>query len=205
MHICVGDFLLDIVQNSFEAESSQVELIVQEDPHLLHCIVQDNGKGMDAETQRRVLDPFYTDGQKHAKRKVGLGLPFLHQACEACEGTFNLESEVGKGTRVSFSFNLESLDAPPIGDLTSTFVALVSHPLAASFVIRRSIEGIKGSGMYTLDKRELEEILGPMTTSGVLSLLRHYIASQEEDVLQLRTLSELKMQLDTLKSKQQEM
>jgi hypothetical protein len=205
MHICVGDFLLDIVQNSFEAESSQVELVVQETSNILYCSVQDNGKGMDAETQRRVLDPFYTDGIKHKKRKVGLGLPFLYQATDACEGTFNLESEVGKGTRVVFSFNLEHLDAPPIGDLTSVFVALLSHPLSRSLVIQRSVESEKGSGMYTLDKDELQDILGPMDTSGTLSLLRQYIASQEEDVLQLRSVIALHMQIDSPQSKQQEM
>jgi len=106
MHICIDDYLLDIVQNSFEADSSQVELIVDQTEDRLNCTVRDNGKGMDAEVRKRVLDPFYTDGKKHAKRKVGLGLPFLSQACEACEGTFALHSEVGVGTTVEFSFNL---------------------------------------------------------------------------------------------------
>ncbi|MDD3058996.1 MAG: sensor histidine kinase, partial [Sphaerochaeta sp.] len=77
MHICIDDYLLDIVQNSFEAASSLVELVLDETESTLACLVRDNGKGMDAEVQKRVLDPFYSDGKKHAKRKVGLGLPFL--------------------------------------------------------------------------------------------------------------------------------
>ncbi|HCU31041.1 MAG TPA: ATP-binding protein [Sphaerochaeta sp.] len=182
MHICIDDYLLDIVQNSFEADSSYVELAVDQTESRFTCTVRDNGKGMDAEVQKRVLDPFYTDGKKHAKRKVGLGLPFLNQACEACGGTFALHSEVGVGTTVEFSFNLAHLDAPPLGDLCATFVILLAHPLAKDFVIKRTIHTAKGSTGYRLDKQELEEVLGPLTTSGTLNLLKEYVASQEDDV-----------------------
>ncbi|MFA6785071.1 MAG: sensor histidine kinase, partial [Sphaerochaeta sp.] len=103
MHVFICDFLLDIVQNSFEAESRRVELSLEETDTRLVCQVRDNGKGMDEAVKNRVLDPFYTDGIKHVKRKVGLGLPFLIQACEACNGDFSLESELGVGTTISFS------------------------------------------------------------------------------------------------------
>lgn len=204
MHICIDDYLLDIVQNSFEADSSQVELIVDQTEGRLNCTVRDNGKGMDAEVRKRVLDPFYTDGKKHAKRKVGLGLPFLNQACEACEGTFALHSEVGVGTTVEFSFNLAHLDAPPLGDLCATFVILLAHPLAKGFVIRRTISTVKGSGSYQLDKAELEDVLGNLTTSGTLNLLKEYVTSQEEDVRQYYVSLDLHKQKAPL-SKQQEM
>ena len=72
-------FLLDIVQNSFEAGSTEVLLTLEEDDILLVCTIEDNGKGMDEDLKARVLDPFVTDGVKHTKRKVGLGLPFLYR------------------------------------------------------------------------------------------------------------------------------
>jgi len=204
MHICIDDYLLDIVQNSFEADSSYVELAVDQTESRFTCTVRDNGKGMDAEVQKRVLDPFYTDGKKHSTRKVGLGLPFLIQACEACEGTFALHSEVGVGTTVEFSFNLAHLDAPPLGDLCATFVILLAHPLAKGFVIKRTISTQKGSGSYQLDKLELEEVLGSLTTSGTLNLLKEYVTSQEEDVRQYYASLNLHKQKAPL-SKQQEM
>lgn len=184
MHICICDYLLDIVQNSYEAGSSLVELGLEESERQFSCRIQDNGKGMDALVQARVLDPFFTDGIKHAKRKVGLGLPFLSQACEACDGKFALQSEAGKGTLVECSFNLENLDAPPLGDLVTTLVALMSHPLATELIVKRSLNTSRGSGSYILSKTELEEVLGKLETSGVLNLLRQYISSQEEDLCQ---------------------
>jgi hypothetical protein len=201
MHICIDDYLLDIVQNSFEAASTHVELVLDETESKLTCLIRDNGKGMDAEVQKRVLDPFYSDGVKHTKRKVGLGLPFLSQACEACQGTFALHSEVGVGTTVEFSFNLAHLDAPPMGNLVSTFVALLSHPLAKELVIRRTVSTRKGNSTYTLSKEELEEVLGSLSTSGVLNLLREYINSQEEEVMTYHV--EPKMQSETRRTQQE--
>lgn len=201
MHICIDDYLLDIVQNSFEAASSLVELVLDETESTLTCLVRDNGKGMDAEVQKRVLDPFCSDGKKHTKRKVGLGLPFLSQACEACQGTFALHSEVGVGTTVEFSFNLAHLDAPPMGNLVSTFVALLGHPLAQELVIRRTVNTSKGNGTYSLSKQELEEVLGSLSTSGALNLLREYIKSQEEEVMTFHV--EPKMQSETHRTQQE--
>jgi len=201
MHICIDDYLLDIVQNSFEAASTHVELVLDETESKLTCLIRDNGKGMDAEVQKRVLDPFYSDGVKHTKRKVGLGLPFLSQACEACQGTFALHSEVGVGTTVEFSFNLAHLDAPPMGNLVSTFVALLSHPLAKELVIRRTVSTRKGNSTYTLSKEELKEVLGGLSTSGALNLLREYINSQEEEVMTYHV--EPKMQSETRRTQQE--
>ncbi len=205
MHICIDDYLLDIVQNSFEADSSLVELTLDQTETALNCVIRDNGKGMDAEVQKRVLDPFYSDGKKHVKRKVGLGLPFLSQACEACQGSFALHSAVGIGTTVECSFNLRHIDAPPLGDLCSTFVALLAHPLAKRLVIKRSLTTRKGTGMYLLDKSELEDVLGPLEPSGVLNLLKEYIASQEADVAQYYVSPILQTDAKALRSKQQEM
>ncbi|MGE4453127.1 MAG: sensor histidine kinase [Sphaerochaeta sp.] len=206
MHICITDFLLDIVQNSFEADSSLVELTFRETGNKLSCLVRDNGKGMHAEIQKKVLDPFYSDGIKHEKRKVGLGLPFLSQACEASNGSFALQSEVGVGTTVSFSFPLDHIDTPPMGDVASTFLALLSHPLCKEMVIHRSLETGTGKEAYTLRKRELEAVLGPFETSGILSLLRQYLASQEEELDQYREETTLDVQRgNTSPSRQQEM
>ena len=175
--------LLDLLENSVRAGARNVRVEITElhDRNVLELVVDDDGHGLRTSVEK-VLDPFYTDGKKHVKRKVGLGLPFLNQACEACEGTFALHSEVGVGTTVEFSFNLAHLDAPPLGDLCATFVILLAHPLAKDFVIKRTISTVKGSTGYRLDKRELEEVLGTLTTSGTLNLLKEYVASQEDDV-----------------------
>ena len=87
--------LLDIAENSVAAESLNIRIDVLEDLQndLLRVSVSDDGRGMDAETAKRVLDPFYTT---RTTRKVGLGIPLLKLAAESTGGGLSLETEPGK-------------------------------------------------------------------------------------------------------------
>lgn len=68
--------------------------------------VRDNGHGMDAETSRRIFDPFYsTKGGKG----TGLGLPVTKKIAEEHGGTIRVKSAPGEGTE----FVLELPVAPP--------------------------------------------------------------------------------------------
>ena len=141
MHFTVSDFLLDLVQNSVEAGATHIVLKVLEGDRFLELVVDDNGKGMDKQTLARVRDPFFTDGVKHVKRKVGLGIPFLVQALEQVDGDFELESQPGKGTHLRCTFPLDHVDTPQLGDLPGFFL------LALSFDGEYELE------IHRLDKR----------------------------------------------------
>lgn len=182
MHISLSDYLMDIVQNSFEAGSIHVAVTIEQGLEKIVCTIEDDGKGMDAHQQRSVLDPFYSEAGKHDRRRVGLGLPFLHQAVEAAGGSFVLESALGEGTTVRFSFKSDHLDTPPTGDLALALATLLAHPLAQDLVIKRQWESDGKRGGYTLDRSELLEVLGEFESSGNLLLLRQFVASQESEV-----------------------
>ena len=104
MHATLCDFISDIVQNSIEAGSTVIRLAIDEDEDTIRFSVTDDGKGMDAVVLKKACDPFYTDGEKHSRRRVGLGIPFLIQAADAVGGSFTIESEPGRGTIVDASF-----------------------------------------------------------------------------------------------------
>ena len=86
MHFAVCDFLLDLVQNSVEAGAGTITVSVDDDGEWISASVADDGKGMDEVELERAKDPFYTDGKKHSRRKVGLGIPFLLHAVEQAGG-----------------------------------------------------------------------------------------------------------------------
>jgi hypothetical protein len=184
MHVFICDFLLDIVQNSFEVGAEHVTLVLDEHDQMLDCTVEDDGRGMSETLQKRVLDPFYTDGVKHKKRKVGLGLPFLYQAVSETGGKFNLSSQEGKGTTVRFSFDLDNMDTPPMGDIPGTLMLLFSHPQAKEFTVVRKLTTKKGHGEYEVSKSQLQDVLGNLTESGSLVLLKEFLASNENEIQQ---------------------
>ena len=179
MHLSLCDFLSDVVQNGIEAGADLIEVVIEQTTETIEFSVSDNGKGMSDKLLQRVLDPFYTDGVKHANRKVGLGLPFLVQATEAAEGSFSIESEVGEGTQVKFGFNLNHIDCPPIGDIALTILSLLIYEGDYEAVVRRILHHKGGVEEYTVERSQLEEILGDFASGDNLYLLREYLRSQE--------------------------
>jgi signal transduction histidine kinase len=116
--------LLDIAENSVAAQAKTVFIAVCEDlpADRLSASVKDNGKGMDAETLASVVDPFVTS---RTTRKVGLGIPLLKAAAEACDGQLQIASQLGKGTTLEVEFRRSHIDRMPLGDLGSTILTLV--------------------------------------------------------------------------------
>lgn len=116
--------ILDIAENSVAAGASDIEITVEEDlpDDRLKLVVQDNGRGMSAELLQRVTNPFVTS---RTTRKVGLGIPLLKAAAEACQGYFYLNSVPGQGTRLAVEFQRSHIDRMPLGDLTGTWLTLI--------------------------------------------------------------------------------
>lgn len=120
--------ILDIVENSLRADARNVDVKVtesQKDDTLI-LEVNDDGDGMDEETVRQAVDPFFTT--KRGK-KVGLGLAFLAQAAREAEGKLEVESTKGRGTKVIATFKLSHIDRKPLGNLEETVKCLrLAHP-----------------------------------------------------------------------------
>jgi signal transduction histidine kinase/CheY-like chemotaxis protein len=82
--------------------------------------VQDTGVGMDEQTRRRCIEPFFTT---KGERGTGLGLPMVYGMLERHSGEIEIDSSTGHGTRVSLSF-----PAASEGDSTATGAYLALLP-----------------------------------------------------------------------------
>ncbi len=68
----------------------------------VEAVVEDNGSGMTREVLDRALDPFFTT--KGVGKGTGLGLSMVYSTVKAHNGQLELQSEPGKGTRVTMTF-----------------------------------------------------------------------------------------------------
>lgn len=116
--------ILDIVQNSISAGGKNIRIGIEarDRDDKLVIEIKDDGKGMDKELLEQVADPFVTT---RTTRKVGLGISFFKEAAEAAEGSFEIRSSKGEGTRVKAEFRKSHIDRQPLGDVAATLTSLI--------------------------------------------------------------------------------
>jgi PAS domain S-box-containing protein len=88
-------------------------------PRQVHLEVADTGIGMDEETRRRCLEPFFTT---KGERGTGLGLAMVYGVAQRHSAGIEIESAPGRGTtvRLSFSVHADILEDEP-GTLIDNF------------------------------------------------------------------------------------
>ncbi len=161
--------LLDIAENSVAADPKAIRISVDEDlkkDRLILC-VEDDGRGMDEELVARVSDPFVTS---RTTRKVGLGIPLLKAAAEACNGYLHIHSAPGRGTRLEAEFQRSHIDRMPLGDIAGTMLALVIAWPKIHWIFRYRVNGAE----YIFDdepiKQELADV--PLSEPSILAFIR---------------------------------
>jgi len=164
--------LLDIAENSVAAGAKRVQITVKEDVHndRLNIVVQDDGKGMDEQLLARVTDPFVTS---RTTRKVGLGIPLLKAAAEACNGCLRIASQPGRGTRLEVDFQRSHIDRMPLGDLAGTMLTLVVGFPKVHWLFTYQANGEE----FVFDSEPILRELGdvPLTEPAILSFLREVL------------------------------
>lgn len=171
--------ILDLAQNSITAGAENVRIAVSESElaDLLTISIEDDGCGMDAAFLARVKDPFTTT---RTTRKVGMGIPLFKMEAEMSGGSFQIESEKGRGTKLSASFQLSHIDRPPLGDMADTMTALVQGSPEVDFTYLRGTD----RGSFQFSTKEVRETLGavPLSEPAVLDWIRAYIQEGEREV-----------------------
>lgn len=164
--------VLDLVQNSLEAQATSVWLEVSENTaaDLLTIRVMDNGRGMDEWAAANATDPFSTS---RTTRKVGLGLPLMDMTARQADGYLTIDSKPGKGTIVEAVYRLSHWDRPPLGNIADTVRTIIVANPELDFHYSHSV----GQTVFSVSTQELKEILGeiPLTHPDVLVWLQSYL------------------------------
>ena len=176
--------LLDIAENSISAGATRIVISVREDLVLdeLWLEVEDNGKGMTPDMVAKVLDPFVTS---RTTRRVGLGIPLLKQAAEACNGFLTIESELGKGTKLTAKFQHSHIDRMPLGNLEDTLITLILGTPAVNWVFHYQYN----DQVFEFDDTEFKEALGdlPLSDFRVIEFLSYTISEGVQEAKNITT------------------
>ncbi len=172
--------ILDIAENSIAAGAKNITVSVDENSSsdLLKLIVEDDGRGMSEEMVKKVIDPFVTS---RTTRKVGLGIPLLKEAAEACNGSLEITSQPGAGTTLSVTFQRSHIDRMPLGDIATTYLnLLVSNPAIHWLFIYR-----KNGQIFELDDAEIKETIGdvPLTDPEILRVIRELFETNINEIM----------------------
>jgi PAS domain S-box-containing protein len=114
------EVLTNLVFNAVDALTRSGTITITTEPKGTHVYlsVADNGIGMSEEVRRRCLEPFFTTKGPSGS---GMGLAVTYGIIRRHNGTLEITSEVGRGTRVTIGLpanRLESVrEAPPADEV----------------------------------------------------------------------------------------
>ena len=93
---------LNLLSNALAYASSCVKINAWEQSENIIVTIQDDGEGIAPEHLARLGERFYRPDSARARERggTGLGLAISKSLCEAHDGTLQIESALGKGTKV---------------------------------------------------------------------------------------------------------
>ncbi|MBN2361582.1 MAG: histidine kinase, partial [Deltaproteobacteria bacterium] len=112
--------LVNLLMNAFDASQPGGHVALEADNEMdeqappwdhLRIVVADDGCGIPEEKQRRVFDPFFTT--KKRGQGTGLGLSIVSQIVRNHGAQISVDSELGRGTRVTLIWPTASHDSEP--------------------------------------------------------------------------------------------
>ncbi len=169
--------ILDIIENSINAEAAKIRLTITEDTgkNLFSVEIADNGRGMDEDAVKMAYDPFFTTKAK----RTGLGIPFLADAAREAGGDISIKSEKGKGTTITANFQQNPIDRKPLGDIDKTIAVLIASGPHIDFIF----EFRRNDKTYIIDTAEIKEKLGdvPVNDPEIINYIKDGIRQWLKD------------------------
>lgn len=113
----------------------------------VHIKVEDNGIGMDEEFQQKIFDSYSRADNKrvHKTEGTGLGMAITKYIVDAMEGTIQVESKLGQGTKFNLILDLEKAEIEEMDMILPAWKMLVVDD--DEMLCKTTVEALKDIGV----------------------------------------------------------
>jgi len=166
----LNQVLLNLLSNAvkFTQEEGRIDVYVYQEKSdkgenyvRTHFEVEDNGIGMSREFQEKIWDTFSRESSKQVQKitGTGLGMAITKRIVDFMDGTIELHSELGKGSRFHVILDLEKAESPDKMELPKWNVLVVddNEMLCRSAVANLEELGVRAE--WTLDGKKAVEMI----------------------------------------------
>lgn len=153
------EVLVNMVFNAVDAmpEGGNLTLSAEDIDESVVISVGDNGHGMAGEVKSRIFDPFFTT---KGKAGMGLGLAVSFGIIRRHEGSVEVESEVGVGTKFKISLPKAAITEEPV-----LVEPAVRKELVEKTIVTRSFDGPQPKILVVDDEDSVRELLRDLLES----------------------------------------
>lgn len=104
------EMMMNLIMNAVDAmpKGGSLGINTVSQPGYMQLEIIDSGEGMSEETLAKCFEPFYTTKGEHG---TGLGLAMVHGIVERHNGTIEIKSRLGEGTRITIMLPYAISDA----------------------------------------------------------------------------------------------
>ena len=177
----LSDHIFDLVQNSINAGSERIRIVMEEDlpGNLFKIVITDDGFGIRPEHLSRITDTFFTT-RSRSKRNIGLGLSLMDATCERSGGKLVIESRYRYGTTITAVMEHDNIDRPPMGDLPDLFSSIMISTMENKIIW--TLEHVFNGKKYKLKNRATLDELNILSYGevGVKDKLYRFIVKKEQ-------------------------
>lgn len=178
--------LTNLIFNAVDAmpEGGTLSLSTKSQGDFVLLEISDSGIGMDEETKRRCLEPFFTTkGQKG----TGMGLSMVYGILKRHQALVEIDSESGRGTTFRLTFPTElseetsvdqvCLDAPDLSNRSLMTLVVESEPMVSKVIstfllcdghqVKTATSGSEGLEIFRQHQNEIDLVVAAEAIPGL--------------------------------------